>query len=182
MKEYVRNNARVLSILFGILGVLGLIVYSFVAPGGMFSGLQNDLKMIEVEESVRYTTLDGAPIDLEDLKGKPIIINSWATWMPFSKDELPLLIALNEEYGDQIEIIAMNRMENVLTVRSYLGTYGIPESIKFLLDPADSFYRAVGGYAMPETLFYREDGTLLVHKRGTLTEDELRNYAATLIE
>ncbi len=181
MKQYLRDNARVLAVLCGVLAVLGFLTYSFTAPGGMFSGLQNDLKAIEPEADAGYTTLDGAPVDLADFKGKPIIVNAWATWMPFSKDELALLTALHSEYGDRMVIIAMNRMETALTVRSYLALYGIGESITFLLDPKDSFYRAVSGYAMPETVFYRKDGTLLAHTRGVLTEAELRVYAEELL-
>lgn len=181
MQQYFRDNARILGVLLGVLVVLGFLTYSFTAPGGMFSGLQNDLKAIEPEADAGYTTLDGVPIELSEFKGKPIIVNAWATWMPFSKDELTLLTALHAEYGERISIIAMNRMETALTIRSYLALYGIPESITFLLDPKDSFYRAVSGYAMPETVFYRKDGTILTHKRGVLTEAELRGYVAELL-
>lgn len=182
MKQYLRDNAKVVGGMFIALLILGFLTYSFVAPGGMFSGLQNDLKAIETEAGVSYTDLDGVSVDLDELKGKPLIINSWATWMPFSKDELNLLAELKNSYGDRVEVVAMNRMEEVGTVRAYLATYGIPETLRFLLDPADSFYKAVGGYAMPETLFYRSDGTLFTHKRGVLTREELEGYVGALVE
>jgi hypothetical protein len=73
-------------------------------------------------------------------------------------------------------------MEDALTIRSYLGIYGIPESLTFLIDQHDSFYKAVGGYAMPETLFYRKDGTLMLHKRGTLTKEELEIQVEELLK
>lgn len=178
--QYAKEHAKVLLALFLAVLLSAFLTYSFVAPGGMFSGLQNDLKTIEAPEEASYTTLDGVPVDLGEFKGKPLIVNSFATWMPFSKDELLLLSELKGIYGDRLEIIAMNRMEPVGTVRSYLGLYGIKETVRFLLDPQDSFYKAVGGYAMPETLFYGEDGTLRVHKRGVLTREELLGYAKNL--
>ena len=182
MRAYLKIYRKAILILLGVLAVLGFLTYSFISPYGMFSDLQNDLKTIEPEEGAEYTDLDGNPVDLATFKGKPLIVNAWATWIPFSQTELPLLIQAKETYGDEITILAINRMEETIRIRSFLSTFAISENtILFLTDPTDYFYRVTGGYAMPERIFYRPDGTIEMHKRGVLTKEELSATIDTLL-
>jgi thiol-disulfide isomerase/thioredoxin len=137
------------------------------------------LKGVESEEGVTYTDLDGNPVSLVAYKGKPLIINSWASWIPFSKDELKLL-SLLQESDDAVTVIAINRMENVATIKAYLDFIGKPEGIVFLSDATDTFYKAIQGYAMPETVFYDRDGLIVRHVRGVLTESELNTVVESM--
>ncbi len=183
MVAFLRLYKKQLGVLVLIVTVLGFVTYDYLTPGLFFSRIQNDLKTIVPLEAASYTDLDGNPVSLEDYKGKPLLINSWATWMPFSQTELPLLARMHEEYGNRITIIAMNRMENPIIIRSYLAQYGIPtDAFLIFLDPTDFFYRAIQGYAMPETIMYRDDGTIQNHIRGTLNETELRQSLETLTD
>jgi len=182
MIEEKQQNKKTLVVLFAILALFGFLTYSFVSPYGMFSDLKNDLKTIAPEESVSYTDLNGNPVDLASFKGKPLIINAWATWIPFSQTELPLLIQAQQRYGNAITILAINRMEDTIIIRSFLETFGIQQDgIIFLTDPSDFFYRAIGGYAMPEMVFYRSDGVIQNHIRGTVTESDLNQFIESLI-
>lgn len=173
---------RIILILIVVLLLLGLGTFLLVSPYSPFTGLQNDLKAIEPSQEASYLDLDGNPVLLSSMKGKSLIVNSWASWMPFSKDELSLLNEIKKKNGDSVHILAINRMEDRVRVRSYLDMYGIERNITFLVDPTDNFYRAIGGYAMPETVFYRKDGTLSAHKRGVLTAEELEAYTKSILE
>ena len=177
------SRAQLLTLigLVSIVCALGFFAYLRLSPSGLLADLKNDLKTIAPEESASYTDLDGNAVDIRKFKGKPLIVNAWASWMPFSQTELPLLIKSQETYGDRITILAINRMEDRVKIRAFLSTFSIPESIVFLADPTDFFYRAVGGYAMPETVFYRSDGTIAEHKRGVLTEEELKEKIELLL-
>ncbi len=169
-----RTHKRTIAGLVFILIVFSVLTFVFFSPLSQFSGLHNDLKGIVPPESQSYTDLDGNPVDLNAFAGKPFVINSWATWMPFSKDELVALGVAQETYGDAVKIIAINRMEDKAVVRSYLSTYSISESnILFLIDPADTFYKSIGGYAMPETTLYASNGTIVNHIRGVFVKEEL---------
>lgn len=179
--QFTRRTVIVVLALLSILIVLGFLTYSFIAPQGLFSGLPNDLKALQADDSVRYTDLDGNIVDLNTFKGKPLIINSWATWIPFSQTELPLLGQLKQKHGDAITVIAINRMENSGMIRSFMSTFTIPDSIILLSDPTDNFYKAIEGYAMPETLFYDADGNIVAHIRGVLSEVEAENYINSML-
>jgi len=171
---------KILGGLIVVVGVLATLTYSFVSPRGMFSGLHNDLKTIESAASP-YVDLDGNTIDLETFKGKPLIVNSWASWIPFSQTELPMLIEVASQHRDALHVLAINRKEDLGVMRSFLDTFGISRSIIFLHDPSDAFYAAIGGYAMPETVFYDADGVMVQHKRGVLTREELDAFTNEIL-
>lgn len=171
-----------LGVLAGVLILCGMLLFLFLSPRSPFSGLHNDLKSIDPGITASYTDLDGNSVSLETFKGKPIVINSWATWMPFSKDELPMLTALSGDYKDKVNFIAINRMEDKEVIKSYLTTYGIKTDIPFLVDPADTFYKAIEGFAMPETVIYDREGVIVLHVRGVVTEAEIKSSLEALLE
>jgi len=178
MFVHLKTYWKYLLVIVLLLGLLGFATYSFVAPHGLLSGVQNDLKTIESP----YVTLDGTPVELSEYKGKPLVINSWATWAPFAPTEFPILNATKAKYEDRIEIISINRMENKNIVKSYIDRYKLDTTITVLLDPTDFFYKSIEGYAMPETVFYDSEGIVRAHKRGVLTQTELETYIAKIIE
>lgn len=178
--SHIRKNYKVLSGMLILLCILGYGTYTFFAPGGRFSGLQNDLKTIAPEAGFEYTDLDGNIVDLNTFKGKPLVVNSWASWIPFSQTELPLLARMADEYGDSVNIIAINRMEPVGTIRAFQNAFAIPSSLHMLIDPSDNFYTVIGGYAMPETVVYNDEGGIVYHVRGVFNEAELRNQIESL--
>jgi thiol-disulfide isomerase/thioredoxin len=179
---HVTPSLKTIGVLMVVLALVGFLTYSYIAPGGMFADLQNDLKAIDPGDESAYTDLDGNHFDLGEFKGKPLVVNAWATWMPFSQSELSLLSNVQEEYAGDLTVLAINRMEDTPVIRAYLALYGLVNMpVRIVRDPTDNFYKAVGGYAMPETVFYRADGTIYMHKRGVLTEDELRTALDGLV-
>ena len=116
---------------------------------------------------------DGNDVSLADFAGKNIIVNSWAVWCPFCVAELPDFAALEAELGDKIAIIAIDRAESLAKTKSYTDDLGVTDDILFLLDPKDSFYRSIGGFSMPETLFVDGEGNILLHRRGPMKLQEM---------
>jgi len=56
----------------------------------------------------------------------------------------------------------------------------VSDKLIFLLDPKDTFYKSIGGFAMPETLFVNSDGTINFHKRGPMRAEEIRQRVSEL--
>src|SRR5262245_21297994 len=52
--------------------------------------------------------LEGRRVSSDSLKGKVVIVNFWATWCPPCRAEIPDLIALQEKYRDQLQIIGVS--------------------------------------------------------------------------
>jgi len=120
-------------------------------------------------------------VQLSDFSGRPLVINSWAVWCPFCKKELADFAALQEEFSNGITVIAIDRQESLEKARGYTDGLGITEKMLFFLDPTDSFYKSIGGFSMPETIFVDGSGTIIVHKRGPMDLEEMREHTLKII-
>lgn len=120
-------------------------------------------------------------VTLEKYRGRPLIINVWAVWCPFCRQELPDFVTLQAELGDEVVVVAIDRAETLEEVKGFTDELGISDALVFLIDRDDRFYKISGGFTMPETLFLAGDGTIAVHKRGFMTLDEMREHADKII-
>lgn len=122
-----------------------------------------------------YTDLTGSTVNLGDFAGQVRVVNSWATWSPFSANELTDLETLAAQFnqGEGV-VIAINRGEPAAKVKAFLDRVGSFEHIHFVLDEADHYYTSVAGFAMPETIFYDASGKIITHKRGVLKLEEMQ--------
>ena len=55
----------------------------------------------------KLDALDGRPLSLATVRGKVVLLNFWATWCGPCRAEIPDLIALQEKYRDQLQIIGL---------------------------------------------------------------------------
>lgn len=106
--------------------------------------------------------------------GKPLVINSWAAWCPFCRKELADFAAVQKEFKDKVVIIAIDRAESLAIAKKYSDELGVTNDLVFLLDPSDSFYQAIGGFSMPETIFVDKNGGTVHHSRGQISVEEMR--------
>ncbi len=123
---------------------------------------------------------NGNTVNLADFEGKSIIVNSWAVWCPFCVKELEDFAKLQQEFGAKITIIPIDRAESLELTKSYTDDLGVTDTLIFLLDPKDSFYRSIGGFSMPETIFVDGEGNILFHKRGPMTFEEMKQKVEKL--
>lgn len=166
-----------------VLGVILLLVVlaataTFLIIKNNADEFQNEAKtdlLGSGESSATYIDLLGNQINLEDFVGNVLVINSWASWSPQSQVELLSLQKLATEFsGKPVVFLAINRKESKEQATRFINTLPEVLNVKILIDTTDHFYSTIGGYAMPETVVYKSDGTKAVHTRGTFKEDELR--------
>jgi thiol-disulfide isomerase/thioredoxin len=150
-----------------------VVAYEYLSPKGYFGMQRNDLRKTEQGENVHYTTLQGEPISLHSFEGAVLVINIWASWSPFSKDDFAILSTVQKKYGDNIHVLAINRMEPKETAQAYISAIQAPQNLDFILDNTDHFFKTIDGFAMPETIVYDALGNELFHKRGVLDLAEL---------
>ena len=153
--------------------------------GGSGQTLVNKIEDSDDKDKVpdfRLKDYEGNEVALADFTGKNIIVNSWAVWCPFCVKELKDFAELKRELGDKIDIIAIDRAESLSKVKGYTDDLGVTDDMIFLLDSSDSFYRSIGGFTMPETLFVDGGGNILLHKRGPMTLDEMRQKTNELFK
>ncbi len=123
-----------------------------------------------------YTDLNGNTVSLEQYLGKVLVATTWASWSPFSKDDLITLSQVASEQDlNKVTFIAINRKETKEQAQRYFSTLPELNSIIVVLDNADHFYTSIGGYAMPETIIYDQRGNVKKHIHGAVSHDELKS-------
>ncbi len=122
-----------------------------------------------------YIDQNGNAVSLDENLGKIIVVNSWASWSPFSVDELQSLNQFAGEYKDRnVVVIAINRKETKEQAERFLQTLPPLDNLQIVIDTKDHFYGSIGGYAMPETLYYNERGTIVTHRQGVVSDSDTR--------
>jgi len=129
-----------------------------------------------------FENLEGEVVTQADFSGKALVVNSWAVWCPFCRNELPDFAELQKKYPEQLQVIAIDRAEPKEKQISFLEEIDVREELVFLTDTQDSFYRDIGGFTMPETLFVKPNGDILIHKRGFMDIEEMEEKAQQLLE
>src|SRR5216110_560664 len=127
--------------------------------------------------SFTVTDIDGHRVSLSQLKGKPVLINFWATWCVPCRDELPLI---RDEYlahrADGLEVVAINwGDESAGTVRSFWKRLSLQPAP--VLDPDGSASRAYGvtlsSTGLPVSVLVARDGTVSSYEPFPLTREFL---------
>ncbi|MBI3384706.1 TlpA family protein disulfide reductase [Candidatus Gottesmanbacteria bacterium] len=165
------------------LGIIILGLFSLLKNLSL-SNKQNITKSFsEAETAPNFSLPDyqGKIVNLSDFSKQPLVINSWAGWCPYCKKELVDFAKVQEELKNKIIIIAIDRAESLAVAKKYSDELGVSNSLVFLLDPADSFYEAIGGFSMPETIFVDKDKIVRDHKRGPMDKTEIKNRIKTAL-
>lgn len=122
-----------------------------------------------------YTDMQGNKLSLEEWLGDPIVVISWASWSPFSADNLTALNELAGQYKSQpVKFMAINRKESNSQALRYLNTLPPLPNITIIIDTEDLFYTKINGYAMPETLIFDAKGDIILHERGLVSVENIR--------
>jgi len=160
--------------------VIGIWLFSITGQDSTIN-TQTSRSDFDKFASIPLVDYKGSTVLLEEFRDKPLVINSWAVWCPFCRSELTDFATLQKEFGDEIIVIAIDRQESVLKVKGFTDELGITNDTLFLLDSSDSFYKSIGGFSMPETIFVNGAGEIVVHKRGPMELDEMREHTNKII-
>ncbi len=136
---------------------------------------------LEKAPDVHLQDYNGKTVSLSDFAGKPIVINSWASWCSFCRQEIPDFVTAQKEFGDKVVVIAIDRSEVLAVAKGYTDQQGTTKNLIFLLDPDDSFYKLIGGFSMPETIFVDKNGNIVDHKRGPMDINEIRQKIGKIL-
>ncbi len=113
------------------------------------------------------TDLNGNQVSLSRFRGRPVVINFWATWCPPCQAEIPHLIAAYEQEHGEVVFLAISVEESASTVRRFAKKNDMPFII--LLDTDGEVASDYGVRGIPATFFVNSEGEIVVRYVGQMS-------------
>jgi len=181
--------ARTLVTTLALCAAIGGIIWSLDRPGS--AGSSQAITLSEVAKgppprlgslapNFLVTGLDGQPIDLESLRGRPVWINFWASWCAPCRAESPEIKAAYERHADSgLVVLAVDVGEDPATVADYVAKASLPFAVGLDRTTAvAAMYRVRG---LPTHFFVDEGGVLRDLKIGPMGSNEIERRLGVVV-
>ena len=141
---------------------------------------QSGVAIGQVAPDFELAALDGNSFSLESLRGKPVVLNFWATWCGPCRRELPALQASAERYSENVTIVGVDQGEAPETVQAYVDELGLTFVIP--MDRNNEVSAEYGVRGLPTTFFIDSDGVIQHIWSGEMNSITLAESIVGLLE
>jgi len=126
------------------------------------------------------TSMDGQSVRLEAYRGRPVVLNFWASWCFECIEEHRVLLEAQERYGERLVIIGILYQDSVAGARDFLARHG-DGGWPSLLDPDGRLAIDYGVTGVPESFFIDAAGVVRYKQYGPVTREILDQVLAGLV-
>lgn len=165
--------------------VIGMSVF-LAAAGGCQKEQEEQVRQEETNETSQAPDFtvrlaSGEEFTLSEQEGKVVLLNFWATWCGPCVEEMPALEKIHTEYGDQVQVIAVDCGEEQAVVDSFLEETGYTFPVAYdENNEASSRYPVTG---IPYTVIIGKDGVVTQSFTGSMgAEAQYELYKEALEE
>ncbi len=128
--------------------------------------------------AMSFDTPDGKPQPMDSFRGKPLLLNFWATWCPPCVEELPLLDAFYQEQkakGWQVLGLAVDQPS---AVRKWLQARPLSFAVGMAGLSGTELSKSLGNLSgsLPFTAVFGGSGALLHRKTGKVSSEDLAQW------
>lgn len=158
-----RRLLTALAILAPALAILGLLAYGFTTEPKYIP----TPFIAKPAPPFTLTLFDGRTLTLEELRGKVVFLNFWASWCPPCRAEARMLEAAWQKYREQeVVFLGVNIQDEEPNARAFLQEFGItyPNG----LDRGARIAIEYGVWGLPETFFIDREGRITYKHVGAL--------------
>lgn len=122
---------------------------------------------------------NGEAVNLAAMRGRPLLVNFWATWCPPCVEELPLLNAFNATNAAQGWQVLGLAVDQPSAVRGFLQKLPLNFPVGMAGFAGTELSRSLGNPSgsLPYTVVFGAEGTVLHRKIGKVSEADLAQWA-----
>ncbi len=130
--------------------------------------------------SLTFDTPAGSTLAMQSLKGKPLLVNFWATWCPPCVEELPLLDGFYKSNSSKNWQVVGLAVDQPSAVRNFLQKTPVSFPVGMAGLGGTELGKALGnaGGGLPFTIVLNADGVVGHRKMGKVSPEDLARWAA----
>ena len=154
-----------------------------VAADGDDVGHEADAAVVGSRAPMHFTLKDmnGVEVKLSSFKGKIVMLNFWATWCPPCKVEIPDLVQLQKQYGEDLVILGVSIDDTPEQLKPFAAEYHINYPL-LVGKGRDDVTEAFGGtWALPSTAIISRDGKIAQKHTGIRTKEQFESDIKALL-
>jgi thiol-disulfide isomerase/thioredoxin len=157
------------------------LLFGLALFGALSASLWAQPKIGEPQPAWHFTDLQGNVVTSESLKGKVVVLDFWATWCGPCKKEIPSLIKLQKQYGEQgLAIVGVAMEGDAGPVRKYARNSGINYPVGI---SNDQIYAAFGQPdTIPSNYLIDRTGVIRDAKVGAINPATYEKKIVTLLQ
>lgn len=116
----------------------------------------------------------GQIVDIAQLRGKPVVLNFWATWCMPCHAEHPVLVQAARALGSDVQFVGVVFSDTEANIAGFLNERGT--AYPTLLDDNGKTSIAYGVGGVPETFFIDRSGKIVAKYEGPMSDETLQQY------
>ena len=107
-----------------------------------------------------FTVVDAErKVSLNEMRGKVVVLNFWATWCPPCVEEMPSLVQMQQKMKDKgVEVVAISVDADLSAYQRFLKDYRV--NLLTVRDPDQKSNNLYGTFKFPETYIIDRQGVL----------------------
>jgi peroxiredoxin len=112
------------------------------------------------ETAPEFTITDSQhTVSLSQFRGKPVILNFWASWCAPCVEEMPSLVQLQKILGDKVTIVAVSEDADDKAYKQFVRDHNL--DLLTVRDPKQNANSLYGTFKFPETYVIDKDGKIV---------------------
>ena len=186
-RRFGRRSLIIIGAGIPVLAFLAVLAWASFSSDGAPDGIAVNESVAEVRQegktapNFNLQLPNGGALSIEDLRGKVVMLDFWASWCQPCRDEAPALALVYREYRERdVEFVGINLWDNPGDAELFLQQEGheYPNGI----DAAGKIAISYGVRGIPEKFFIGRDGSIARKFTGPMNPGLLREILDDLLE
>ena len=138
--------------LFGYTAILSILAVAGCNTGSHPPRIGSAAPGFTITDSQRTVTLD-------QFRGKPVLLNFWATWCPPCIEEMPSLVQLQKRLGDKVVVVAVSEDADDEAYKQFVRDHNV--DLLTVRDVKQTTHDVYGTFKYPETFVIDRNGKIV---------------------